>query len=100
MKQPASVVAATAEYQHDSDKITQFVEEMLEADAACEIKTSDVYREYSAWCGINHYGTENIKNFNQALRSFAEVTRKRPKGGGGATTVLRGYRIVGRASAL
>ncbi len=100
MKQPASVVAATAEYQHDSDKITLFVEEMLEADDACEVKTSDVYREYGAWCGLNHYGTENIKNFNQALRSFAEVARKRPKGGGGATTVLRGYRIVGRASAL
>ena len=100
MTQPDSVKAATAEYSHDSDKITQFVEEMLEADAACEIKTSDVYREYSAWCGINHYGTENIKNFNQALRSFAKTDKKRPKDGGGATTMLLGYRMIGRASAL
>jgi len=36
---------------------------------------------------------ENSRNFNQALRGFATVARKRPKGGGGATTLLLGYRI-------
>lgn len=98
--QPDSVKAATAEYRHDSDKIMQFVEERLEEKEGHELRTSDVHGAYKDWCMQNNFGAENIKNFNQALRSFAQVVRKRPKTGGGATTMLLGYRIIGRAEPL
>ena len=67
---------------------------------AHELRTSDVHGAYKDWCMQNNFGAENIKNFNQALRSFAQVVRKRPKAGGGATTMLLGYRIIGRAEPL
>jgi len=100
LTQPESVKAATAEYCHDSDKIRQFVEERLEEDAGHELRTSDVHKEYKEWCLRNNYGAENIKNFNQELRSFAKIARKRPKAGGGATTMLLGYRVIGRVEPL
>lgn len=100
LAQPAAVKAATAEYKRDSDKVTQFVEEKLEAAPLAETKTSLVYDCYRAWCSENGCYAESNRNFNQALRSFAEVVRKHPREGGGQTTLLRGYRIKGMPQAL
>jgi putative DNA primase/helicase len=100
LQQPAAVKAATAEYKRDSDKVTQFVEEKLEAAPLAETKTSLVYDCYRAWCSENGCYAESNRNFNQALRSFAEVVRKHPREGGGQTTMLRGYRIKGMPQAL
>lgn len=100
LTQPAAVIAATAEYKQDSDKVMQFVEEKLEATPAAEIKTAIVYECYRNWCTENGCYAESNRNFNQALRGFAEVVRKHPRGGGGQTTILRGYRIKGMAQAI
>ncbi len=100
MNPPASVKAATAEYRHDSDKIMQFVEERLEEDPAKEVRTSLVYDAYRGWCDQNGCYAENSRNFNQALRGIADIVHKRPKTGGGATTLLIGYRIIGMAEAV
>ena len=53
-----------------------------------------------AWCSENGCYAESNRNFNQALRCFAEVVRKHPREGGGQTTLLRGYRIKGMPQAL
>ena len=100
LSQPAAVIAATAEYKQDSDKVMQFVEEKLEAAPMAETRTSIVYEAYRGWCSENGCYAENMRNFNQALRSIATVTRKRPATGGGATTLLCGYRISGAAQPL
>ena len=100
LTQPAAVIAATAEYKQDSDKVMQFVEEKLEAAPMAETRTSVVYEAYRGWCSENGCYAENMRNFNQALRSIATVTRKRPVTGGGATTLLCGYRISGAAQPL
>jgi putative DNA primase/helicase len=100
LMQPAAVIAATAEYKQDSDKVMQFVEEKLEAAPMAETRTSVVYEAYRGWCSENGCYAENMRNFNQALRSIATVTRKRPATGGGATTLLCGYRISGAAQPL
>ena len=100
LQQPAAVIAATAEYKRDSDKVTQFVEEKLEAIPSAETRTSVVYEVYRGWCSENGCYAENMRNFNQALRSIATVTRKRPATGGGATTILCGYKIAGAAQRL
>jgi putative DNA primase/helicase len=36
---------------------------------------------------------ENSRNFNQELRKFGNVVRKRPQKGGEKTTLLVGYRL-------
>ncbi len=100
LKQPASVQAATAEYHKDSDKVMQFVEEKLEAVPTAETRTSMVYEAYRNWCAENGCYAESNRNFNQALRGFATITRKRPTAGGCVTTVLIGYRLQGSAQPL
>jgi len=100
LQQPASVKAATAEYQRDSDKIAQFIDEKLEVAPMAETRTSTVYELYRGWCAENGCYPENMRNFNQALRSIATITRKRPTTGGGATTLLCGYKISGAAQRL
>lgn len=92
MKLPAAVIAATGAYREDSDKVWQFVQERLDEAPTMEVRTSEVYESYRSWCAENGCYPENSRNFNQALRSFATVVRKRPQTGGGATTLLLGYR--------
>lgn len=100
LEMPECVRAAVEEYRHDSDKIMLFVEEMLEQGDTYEAKSADVYGAYRDWCYRNGYGTENMKNFNQAIRRIAKIVQKRPAGGGNPTSVILGYKMIGQAVAL
>ncbi len=91
---PKSVSEATMEYSHDSDKIQLFADECLEPCGSVDIKTSDVYVAYRDWCATNGCYPESNRNFNQALRAFGTVVRKRPLGGGEKTTLLVGYKLA------
>ena len=96
----ASVHGATAEYQHGSDKIQQFIEERLEEALEKELRTSTVYDACRNWCDQNGYYTESNRNFNQALHGTVQIVRKRPRNGDDATTLLIGYRIAGMAETI
>lgn len=90
-----SVNAATDSYAHDSDKVTQFLEDCLTPDANGEERTQAVYDQYKIWCGRNGLRVESQKNFKQVLMKIAEVKRKRPRSGGSETTMLLGYTLPG-----
>jgi len=92
-RQPEAVRAATEAYRHDSDKIALFIEDTLEVSPNSEERTSDVYNRYQNWCRDNGCYSENARNFKQALSAIARVERKRPRSGGGLTTVLIGYKL-------
>jgi putative DNA primase/helicase len=47
LTQPAIVSAATDSYQHDSDKVAQFIEDMLTPEPSAEERTADVYAAYT-----------------------------------------------------
>lgn len=94
LSQPEAVKAATDEYRHDSDKLALFIEDVLEESPNSEVRTSDVYFRYQHWCGINGSYSENARNFKQALSAIARVERKRPRTGGGSTTLLIGYKLA------
>lgn len=98
LSMPESVKAATAAYQHDSDKMALFVEDNLIPDEHGEVLTATLYARYKGWCQENGYYAEGMKNFKQGLQTFATVTRKRPKGGGEKTTMLLGYRLTSEFS--
>lgn len=91
---PDSVKAATERYKHDSDKIALFIEEALEVSPNSELRTSEVYARYQRWCTANGCYAENARNFKQALSAIARVERKRPRSGGGMTTLLIGYKLT------
>lgn len=91
---PDSVKMATDAYKHDSDKIALFFEDALEESPNNEERTSDVYARYQRWCSANGSYYENARNFKQALSAIARVERKRPRSGGGMTTLLIGYKLT------
>lgn len=93
LKQPQSVIEATAAYSHESDKISQFAEDRLIKDATKEVRTSVVYDHYKQWCAENGCYAENSRNFSHDLRKFGTVVRKRPQTGGEKTTLLLGYSL-------
>ena len=94
LTQPESVRAAIDAYRYDSDKIALFFEDALEASPDSEERTAEVYYRYQNWCRENGCYSENARNFKQALSAFARVERKRPRAGGGLTTVLIGYKLL------
>lgn len=94
LKPPKSVVDATESYYRDSDKLALFAEECLEYAPNTDCKTSEVYLCYRQWCELNGYIAESNRSFNQMLRGFGVVKRKRPSSGGEKTTVLIGYRLL------
>lgn len=79
---PPAVLAATAQYQRDSDKITRFVEDMMEPDITDEIRTEEAYQAYQAWCVRNGQHPEAMPAFKQSMEAHAEISRKRPNGSG------------------
>ncbi|WP_341302430.1 phage/plasmid primase, P4 family [Lysinibacillus sp. FSL H8-0500] len=91
---PDSVKVATEAYKHDSDKIALFFEDALEESPNSEVRTSEVYARYQRWCSANGCYSENARNFKQALSAIARVERKRPRSGGGMTTLLIGYKLA------
>ena len=93
---PAAVVAATKEYQEESDRIGQFVDAWLEEGEAYEVRTSAAYKLYGEWCDKYGYRKENSTNFNNAIQRFFPIVRKRPNDGSGAqkTTMLVGCRFL------
>lgn len=99
-RQPESVKIAIDEYMQESDKISQFIEEALVPRLDAEAKTALIYEKYREWCDKNGCYAENSRNFNQELRRIGKIVKKRPKGGGGTTSVLLGFNIIGVASVL
>ena len=82
LEPPPAVLAATASYRRDSDKIARFVEDTMAPDATGEIRTEDAYRAYQEWCTRNGYYPEAMQNFKQAMEAHAKIKRKRPQGAG------------------
>ena len=91
---PQSVINATDQYEHDSNKTLLFIEDCLEEGTDYEERTSEVYNRYKSWCIENGQYAESMKNFKQSLSAVVEVKRKRPKSGGEKTTMVIGYRLI------
>ena len=96
---PASVREATQAYKESSDKLEQFIGEVLIADPNGEITVNQVHERYQTWCYSNGLRAEGKVEFNKSLAS-AGLTIKRtwPKGmnsrnGGKKMNLIYGYRL-------
>ncbi len=65
---PKSVVEATEEYAHDSDKLGRFVEDCL-IPSEGDLPASLVYEAYSDWCEAAGLRAEGRNNFYSDLKS-------------------------------
>lgn len=93
LTQPQAVRDAIGVYSHESDKLSQFIEEKLIPDNRGEERTAAVYEAYRDWCRDNGCFAENNKNFLRELRKTATIVSRRPTGGGEKTTLLTGFRL-------
>lgn len=91
LTQPPAIKNAISVYYKESDKLGQFIDEMLEKGDNLEVKTSKAYEEYSMWCDRNGYFRDNQRNFVTSLRSRLIIKRKRPKSGGSPVNMIIGY---------
>ncbi|MDR1464345.1 MAG: nucleoside triphosphatase [Oscillospiraceae bacterium] len=92
--QPSDAVTnATQDYEHDSDRIAQFVEDVLVPEPGAEARSSDVYEHYKRWCSQNGLFHENARNFKQAMSAKAKIRRGRPRSDGNNTTLICGYAL-------
>jgi putative DNA primase/helicase len=91
---PDSVRDATSKYQHDSDKISRFIEERLEPSYGVRTRASEVFEAYQKFCYANGFKESSSRTFNGDLESHdIEISRQRPSDGGSPTTVIIGYRL-------
>ena len=87
---------ATARYRRDSDKIARFVEEVLVADPAGEVRMTALYAAYKDWCRGNGLLAESLPHFPQGLGLFGKVSKKRPMGAGkdsNRVSILSGFNL-------
>lgn len=90
-----AVKLATKEYQEESDRIGQFVDAWLEEGEGYEVRSSAAYMLYGEWCDKYGYRKENSTNFNNAIKRFFPIQRKRPNcETDGPTTMLIGCRFL------
>ena len=66
---PAAVKDATNDYRKKSDKIQNFVDEMLTENPFSGVTGKDVYAAFARWCNGNGFGVENKSNFFDELRT-------------------------------
>jgi len=69
LRPPASIQQEIAAYQHDSDKISQFMEECAEMGMGYSCQVSTVYSDYMAWCKGNGFYHESITRFGLAIKA-------------------------------
>ena len=96
---PEAVRAATRAYSESSDKIGQFISEVLTVDPNGEISVNEVHEKYQNWCYLNGLRAEGKVEFNKSLASAGiPVKRAWPRGmnsrnGGKKMNLLYGYRF-------
>ena len=88
-----AVERATAQYQLDSDRIAQFLEEEMDAGPDYEVKSAEAFSRYKSWCDQNGYRCGSDRTWKDDMKRLVVFERKRPKSGGDKTTVICGYRL-------
>lgn len=90
---PEAVLNATDQYRQDSDKISRFISDELEPGPGYEERTSEAFARFQNWCAVNGFREGSIKSFTADMGNSVNIERKRPRCGGGATTLIIGYRL-------
>ncbi len=90
---PDSVQTATDEYRAKSDKVKNFIDEVLTPDDRAVVKAKEVYLAYGKWCHLNGYGVENKSNFLTELRAKGLLSDTGTINGRTYHNVVKGYTI-------
>ena len=92
LKPPVAVEASTADYRKQSDKIGNFINEML-IKSGRNSKAKDIYEVYAKWCDDNGYGCENKGNFFAELKNKGLFNATGTIDGKTVKNVVKGYEL-------
>ncbi len=90
---PKSVQDATNEYRTKSDKVKNFIDDILNPHDGAVVRAKDVYSAYGNWCRNNGYGVENKSNFLAELRAKGLISDTGTINGKTHRNVVKGYMI-------
>ena len=88
---PEIVLAATNEYQADSDPLRDFLEECCEVDSDVEVSASAIYEAYVRWCDRQKLSRDDRMSRKQFGSRLSERFERRHAMKG---RIYRGLRIV------
>jgi putative DNA primase/helicase len=91
LEPPQIVKDVTATFKRDSDKLGQFVDECFVPNVNGEIRTADAYEAYRIWATENGYRPLSQRTFKADIGAHADIEKRRPKNGGGATPMMLGF---------
>lgn len=75
---PKSVLDATTDYQMDSDRYSQFIEQCVSKEKGQELRFQAVYNRYKDWCNEGGYHAEQRGNFKKRLAGDFVIEKRRP----------------------
>lgn len=91
LKSTQAVLAATAEYENDSDKLGKFISDCLVKVPTSNVSIKDVYARYAEWCDDCGYGCENKGSFVDEIKARKIFAASGTITGKTVRNVLKGY---------
>lgn len=89
---PEAVKNATLDYQRNSDKIQNFIDECL-IETGSNTGAGTVYQRFAAWCEENGFGTESKRNFFDELKNKGIFADRGMVNGAQVRNIVKGYEL-------
>ena len=94
LEKPKSVADSTNKYNMESDKLTMFINECLEADTGVVCSIKDIYTIYKIWCSNSGYATDSKQKFIEELKKKEIYATSGTIAGKTVRNVVKNYRLA------
>ncbi len=94
LDKPQSIIESTNNYNKESDKLTRFFEECLEADEGSVCAIKDIYTIYKIWCNNSGYATDSKQKFIEELKKREAYGPSGTINGKTVRNVIKDYRLA------
>ena len=91
---PDSVKAATKEYEHEFDKILQFVDDCLIPDNTKNVSASEAFKKYCEWCRSRNFAAEGKTAFFDGLKTHNLWRKQGTVDGKTVKNIVWGYKFL------
>lgn len=91
--EPDAVKRATEDYRQKSDKIQNFIDDVLIHAPGFNTQIKDAYQTFGTWCHENGFGVENKSNFIEELKSKGVYSKTGTVNGQTVRNVIKDYVI-------
>lgn len=94
LEKPSTVIESTNNYKKESDKLTRFFEECLEADEGTVCAIKDLYIVFKIWCSNSGYATDSKQHFIEQLKKRDIYATSGTVNGKTVRNVIKDYRLA------